>query len=172
MSAHQDAAKELQVVTGTSPHGCVLVALSGRGVRAVLLGDDPEALRAELQGRFPEASFLPATPEGQAQAARVADHVRDPSGRLDVPLDIGGTAFQRMVWQALRDVPAGTTTTYTEVARRIGRGSAVRAVAQACAANVHAVVIPCHRVVRRDGALSGYRWGVERKRALLAAERK
>lgn len=172
MTPPTDARAELQVVTETTAHGCLLVAISERGVRAVLLGDDAGALRADLHRRFPSAALVAATPSGRTWAAQVAEHVREPSNPVEVPLDVQGTEFQRAVWQALREVPAGTTTTYTEIAERIGRRAATRAVAQACAANTHAVVIPCHRVVRRDGALSGYRWGVERKRALLAAERK
>jgi len=150
--------------------GTALVAAGDAGVRAVLLGDDRDALLADLQRRFPAAALVEGGGDVRALAGRVARAMEDASRADDVALDPAGTAFQRDVWRALRDIPAGTTSTYTEIARRIGRPASVRAVAQACAANPIAVIVPCHRVLRSDGGLSGYRWGVERKRALLERE--
>lgn len=151
--------------------GPILVAQSDRGICAITLGDDPDALVRELQDRFPRAELVGADAAFESRVAQVVGLVEDPSVGLELPLDIRGTAFQERVWQALREVPAGSTVSYTELAGRIGKPAAVRAVAGACAANHLAVVVPCHRVVRRDGDLSGYRWGVERKRELLRRER-
>jgi AraC family transcriptional regulator of adaptative response/methylated-DNA-[protein]-cysteine methyltransferase len=139
-------------------------------VCAILLGDDPEALVRDLQDRFPRATLIGADPEFERLVAQVVGLVESPGLSLDLPLDVRGTAFQQRVWQALREIPAGATVTYGEIAARIGAPRSVRAVAGACAANPLAVAIPCHRVVRTDGTLSGYRWGVERKRALLQRE--
>jgi AraC family transcriptional regulator, regulatory protein of adaptative response / methylated-DNA-[protein]-cysteine methyltransferase len=150
--------------------GSILVARSERGVCAILLGDDPEALAHDLQDRFPSADLIGGDPSFEKLVAKVVGFVEAPGIGLDLPLDVRGTAFQQRVWQALREIPAGSTASYTEIAERIGSPKSVRAVAQACAANALAVAIPCHRVVRNDGALSGYRWGVERKRALLERE--
>jgi AraC family transcriptional regulator of adaptative response/methylated-DNA-[protein]-cysteine methyltransferase len=150
--------------------GAILVAESDRGICAILLGDDPDALAHDLQDRFPQARLIGGEADFEDWVARVVGFVEAPGLGLDLPLDVRGTAFQQRVWQALRDIPPGRTASYTEVAARIGAPTAVRAVAQACAANALAVAIPCHRVVRSDGALSGYRWGVERKRALLERE--
>jgi AraC family transcriptional regulator of adaptative response/methylated-DNA-[protein]-cysteine methyltransferase len=150
--------------------GVVLVAQSAKGICAISMGDDADGLILDLQRRFPRAAI---TQGGKDFAASVADVVRmvdAPGLGLDLPLDVRGTAFQKRVWQALQKIPAGTTASYTDIARRIGKPKSVRAVAQACGANPLAVVIPCHRVVRSDGNLSGYRWGVERKRALLQTE--
>ena len=151
--------------------GAILVAATTKGICAILLGEDFGTLTQDLATRFPKAAIAGADPAFAATVARVVAFVEAPAGGLDLPLDIGGTAFQQRVWAALRDVAPGDTTTYAAVARTIGQPAAVRAVAGACAANAHAVVIPCHRVLRGDGSLSGYRWGVERKRALLARER-
>ncbi|MDE1145376.1 MAG: bifunctional DNA-binding transcriptional regulator/O6-methylguanine-DNA methyltransferase Ada [Azospirillaceae bacterium] len=151
--------------------GAILVARSGRGVCAILIGDDPDTLVRDLQDRFPKAILTGDDPDFDRVVAQVVGSVEAPNLGLDLPLDVRGTAFQQRVWQALRDIPAGETASYAEVARRIGAPKAVRAVAQACAANNLAIAIPCHRVVRTDGALSGYRWGVERKRILLAREK-
>ena len=151
--------------------GALLVARSARGVCAISLGDDPEPLLRELQERFPRAQLVGGDAGFEQLVAQVVGFVEAPRIGLDLPLDIRGTAFQQRVWEALRKVPAGATVSYAEIAARIGSPGAVRAVAQACAANRLAVAIPCHRVVRSDGALSGYRWGVERKQALLARER-
>jgi AraC family transcriptional regulator of adaptative response/methylated-DNA-[protein]-cysteine methyltransferase len=139
-------------------------------VAAILLGDDPDELVRNLQDRFPKARLIGADREYETLIAQVVGMVETPGVGSNLPLDIRGTAFQRRVWQALQKIPAGKTVTYAEVARRIGSPTAVRAVAGACAANNLALAIPCHRVVRTDGALSGYAWGVERKRALLDRE--
>ena len=152
--------------------GALLVAQGDRGICAITLGDDPELLVRGLQDQFPHAELVGGDAGFEALVATVVGFVEDPSIGLDLPLDIRGTAFQERVWQALRQVPAGSTVSYTELAERIGSPAAVRAVAGACAANRLAVAVPCHRVVRRDGDLSGYRWGVERKRELLRRERR
>lgn len=151
--------------------GAVLVARSERGVCAILLGDEPEPLLVDLQARFPKARLRGGEAEFETWVARVLGFIEAPELGLDLPLDIRGTAFQQRVWQALQQIPPGHTASYAQIAERIGSPSAVRAVAGACAANALAVAIPCHRVVRTDGGLSGYRWGVERKRELLQRER-
>lgn len=150
--------------------GAILVASSAKGVASILLGDDPEALVRDLQDRFSRAELVGADAGYEQMIAKVVGFVEAPNLGLDLPLDVRGTAFQQRVWQALRAIPAGQTVTYAEVARRIGSPRATRAVAGACAANRIAVAIPCHRVIRNDGSLSGYRWGVERKRKLLDME--
>lgn len=150
--------------------GAILVARSERGVCAILLGDDPDALARDLQDQFPKAELIGDDDAFDALVAKVVGFVEAPALGLDLPLDVRGTAFQERVWQALRQIPPGSTASYAEIARRIGMPRAVRAVAQACGANHLAVAVPCHRVVRSDGALSGYRWGVERKRELLRRE--
>lgn len=150
--------------------GSILVAQSEQGVCAISLGDDPDALVRELQDRFPRATLIGGDAEFERLVATVIGFVEAPKLGLNLPLDVRGTSFQRRVWQALQEIPPGETVSYAELARRIGAPSAVRAVARACAANALAVAIPCHRVVRNDGALSGYRWGVQRKRALLEKE--
>jgi len=161
---------EIHFAIGECSLGSILVAASVRGVCAVLLGDDPDALARELQDKFPRATLIGGDKGFEQIVAKVVGFVEAPALGLDLPLDVRGTAFQKRVWQALRKIPVGSTASYTDIAKQIGSPSAVRAVAQACAANVLAVAIPCHRVVRNDGALSGYRWGVERKRALLDRE--
>jgi AraC family transcriptional regulator of adaptative response/methylated-DNA-[protein]-cysteine methyltransferase len=150
--------------------GSILVAQSDRGICAILLGDDPDALARDLQDQFPKANLIGGDAAFERLVAKVVGFVEEPALGLDLPLDVRGTAFQQRVWKSLRKLPAGSTASYRDVAKRIGSPNSVRAVAQACAANVLAVAIPCHRVVRNDGALSGYRWGVERKRALLEKE--
>ncbi|MEI2416552.1 bifunctional DNA-binding transcriptional regulator/O6-methylguanine-DNA methyltransferase Ada [Orrella sp. JC864] len=150
--------------------GALLVAQSQQGLCAVSLGEDPEALVRDLQDRFPLAEFTGGDAQFEQLVAQVVGLVEAPGLGLDLPLDVRGTAFQERVWRALRDIAPGSTASYAEIAERIGAPRAVRAVAQACAANPLAVLIPCHRVVRRDGDLSGYRWGVARKRELLARE--
>jgi len=160
----------IRFAVGEASLGAVLVAATSKGVCAILLGDDPEALVRDLQDRFPRAEFEGGNPEFERMVAEVVGLVEAPGQRLDLPLDIRGTAFQQKVWAALQAIPPGKTATYTEIARAIGQPTAVRAVAQACGANPLAVAIPCHRVVRADGDLSGYRWGVERKRKLIDRE--
>ncbi len=160
----------IRFAVGECSLGSILVAASDRGVCAILLGDDPEALARDLQDRFPRAELIGGDRDFERIVAKVVGFVEAPGLGLDLPLDVRGTAFQQRVWQALRKIPAGSTASYTEIARRLGLPRSVRAVAQACAANPLAVAIPCHRVLRTDGALSGYRWGVERKRALLERE--
>lgn len=150
--------------------GSVLVASSENGVRCITLGDDPDLLLEDLQSRFRNAEFVGGDAEFENIVVKIVGFVEAPKLGLDLPLDICGTAFQRRVWQALREIPLGRTASYSEVAAKIGSPKSVRAVAAACAANSIAVAIPCHRVVRTDGNLSGYRWGVARKRALLELE--
>jgi AraC family transcriptional regulator of adaptative response/methylated-DNA-[protein]-cysteine methyltransferase len=150
--------------------GAILVASTEQGICAILIGDEPEPLVQDLQERFPQAELRGAEPAFERTVAQVVGFVEAPRLGLDLPLDVRGTAFQRRVWEALRAVPAGSTVSYSELAERLGMPSAARAVAGACAANPVAVAIPCHRVVRTDGALSGYRWGIERKRTLLDRE--
>jgi AraC family transcriptional regulator, regulatory protein of adaptative response / methylated-DNA-[protein]-cysteine methyltransferase len=164
------ARAEIRFAVGECSLGSILVAQSERGVCAILLGDDPDALVRDLENRFPNATLIGGDAEFEKLVAQVIGFVEAPRLGLDLPLDVRGTAFQQRVWQALRTIPPGTRASYTEIARRIGSPTSVRAVAQACAANPLAVAIPCHRVVRTDGDLSGYRWGVERKRALLERE--
>lgn len=152
--------------------GSILVAKSERGICAIFLGGKPEQLAQDLQDRFPQARLVGGDDRFEALVGKVVGLIEAPRLGLDLPLDIRGTAFQQRVWQALREIPAGKTMSYAKIARQIGLPKSVRAVAQACAANALAVAIPCHRVVRSDGGLSGYRWGVERKRALLEREAK
>jgi len=160
----------IRFAVGACSLGAILVAQSERGICAILLGDDPDALARDLQDRFPQATLIGGDAAFEQLVAHVVGFVEAPALGLDLPLDIRGTAFQQRVWQALRKIPAGSTASYTDIARHIGAPHAVRAVAQACGANALAVAIPCHRVVRHDGTLSGYRWGVERKRILLERE--
>jgi AraC family transcriptional regulator, regulatory protein of adaptative response / methylated-DNA-[protein]-cysteine methyltransferase len=161
---------DIHFAVGECSLGSILVARSEVGICAIYLGDDPDALVRELQDRFPRARLIGGDTEFEKLVAQVVGFVEAPAVGLDLPLDVRGTAFQQRVWQALREIPAGSTATYSEIAGRIGVPKAVRAVAQACAANPVALAIPCHRVIRTDGALSGYRWGVERKRELLQRE--
>jgi len=171
-SAYRGGGKnqEIRFAVGECSLGSILVAASDRGVCAILLGDDPDELAQSLQDQFPRATIVGGDASFEAIVASAVGLVDSPGTAADLPLDIQGTAFQRRVWQALRDIPSGSTASYSDVARRIGSPASVRAVARACASNRIAVAIPCHRVVRNDGALSGYRWGVERKRALLDRE--
>jgi AraC family transcriptional regulator of adaptative response/methylated-DNA-[protein]-cysteine methyltransferase len=166
------AGAEIRYAIGQCSLGAILVAASTKGVAAILMGDDPAALVRDLHDRFARATLIGGDRDFERLIAKVVGFVEAPGTALDLPLDIRGTAFQHRVWMALREIPAGATASYAEVARRIGAPKAVRAVAGACAANPLAVAIPCHRVVRSDGALSGYRWGVARKRALLDRENK
>jgi AraC family transcriptional regulator of adaptative response/methylated-DNA-[protein]-cysteine methyltransferase len=164
------ANEEIRFAVGQSSLGSILVASSAKGVAAILIGDDAEALVHDLEDRFAKARLVGGDAEYEQLVAQVVGFVEAPNLGLDLPLDVRGTAFQQRVWQALRDIPAGKTVSYAQIADAIGSPKAVRAVAGACAANNIAVAIPCHRVVRNDGSLSGYAWGVERKRALIERE--
>lgn len=164
------AQETLRFAIGQSSLGAILVASSDKGVAAILIDDDPDVLVRDLQDRFPNATLVGGNADYESLIAQVVGAVEAPGTALDLPLDVRGTAFQQRVWNALRAIPPGVTRTYSEIARAIGAPKSTRAVAGACAANTLAVAIPCHRVVRNDGALSGYRWGVERKRTLIARE--
>jgi AraC family transcriptional regulator of adaptative response/methylated-DNA-[protein]-cysteine methyltransferase len=161
---------DIRFAVGQCSLGAILVAQSERGVCAILLGDDPHQLVCDLQDKFRRANLMGADQDFERLIAQVVGFIEAPAIGLDLPLDVRGTAFQERVWQALREIPVGSTASYADIALRIGSPKAVRAVAQACGANSLAVAIPCHRVVRSDGNLSGYRWGVERKRQLLDRE--
>jgi AraC family transcriptional regulator of adaptative response/methylated-DNA-[protein]-cysteine methyltransferase len=161
---------EIRFAVAECSLGSILVAASDRGVCAIFLDDDPDALLRELQDSFPRARLIGGNREFEQVVARVIAFVEAPGTGFDLPLDIRGTAFQHRVWQTLCAIPPGETISYAELARRVGSSKAVRAVAGACAANKIAVAIPCHRVVRTDGNLSGYRWGIERKRRLIDKE--
>jgi len=162
--------EEIKFAIGQSSLGAILVASSAKGVVAILIDDDPNKLARDLQDRFPKAHLVGGDQEYEKLVAQVVGLVEAPAIGLNLPLDVRGTAFQQRVWQALQEIPVGKTTSYSDIAAQIGLPNAVRAVAGACAANNIAVAIPCHRVVRSDGSLSGYAWGVERKRRLLDAE--
>jgi AraC family transcriptional regulator, regulatory protein of adaptative response / methylated-DNA-[protein]-cysteine methyltransferase len=164
------ADEEIRFAVGQSSLGAILVASSKKGVASILIGDDPNELVKDLQDRFPKADLVGGDKDYESLVARVVGFVEAPGLGLDLPLDVRGTAFQQRVWHALQEIPVGQTVSYAVIARKIGSPKAVRAVAGACAANNLAVAIPCHRVVRNDGALSGYAWGVERKRALIDRE--
>jgi AraC family transcriptional regulator of adaptative response/methylated-DNA-[protein]-cysteine methyltransferase len=164
------ANEDIRFAVGQCSLGAILVASSKKGVASILLGNDPDELVHNLQDRFPKANLIGADSDYEVLVARVVGFIEAPNLGLDLPLDVRGTAFQQRVWLALRKIPAGQTVSYAEVARRIDAPKATRAVAGACAANNLAVAIPCHRVVRNDGSLSGYAWGVERKRMLLDRE--
>ncbi|RJS95207.1 bifunctional DNA-binding transcriptional regulator/O6-methylguanine-DNA methyltransferase Ada [Salinisphaera sp. Q1T1-3] len=160
----------IRFAVGQSRLGAILVAGATRGVCAITIGDDPDALVQALQDRFARAKLVGDDAEFARHVARVVGFIETPARGLDLPLDIRGTVFQQRVWQALQAIPCGEQTSYAEIAERIGAPGAARAVAGACAANPIAIAIPCHRVVRTDGTMSGYRWGIARKRALLALE--
>ncbi|MGD9647036.1 MAG: bifunctional DNA-binding transcriptional regulator/O6-methylguanine-DNA methyltransferase Ada [Pirellulales bacterium] len=161
----------IRFAVGECSLGAILVAATDRGICAIELGDDPAALVRDLEDRFPRAELIGGDRQFEKLVAGVVGFVERPAAAFSLPLDIQGTAFQQQVWQLLQKIPSGQTITYTDLARRLGRPAAVRAVASACAANRLAVAIPCHRVVRGNGALAGYRWGIERKRQLLDRER-
>lgn len=165
------ADEDIRYGIGATDLGALLVAMSARGLCAIALGDKPAALERDLRARFPAARLV-ADKAFARLLAKVAKFVAQPSRGLDLPLDVRGTAFQQRVWQALQAIPPGRTASYAEIAKRVGAPKAVRAVGSACGANAIAVAIPCHRAVRSDGALSNYRWGVARKRALLEREAK
>ena len=161
---------QIRFAVGQCSLGAILVAQSQRGICAILIDDDPDTLVRNLQDQFPKAQLIGGDHDFEQLVAQVVGFIEAPGLGLQLPLDIRGTAFQERVWQALREIPVGMTVSYAQVAERIGAPKAMRAVARACAANCIAVAIPCHRVVRRDGDISGYRWGVERKRELLRRE--
>ncbi len=160
----------IQFTIGRCSLGAILIAATARGVCAILMGDDRKTLERDLRDRFPRAALVSGDAGFEKIVVKVIAMVEAPRLGFDLPLDVRGTVFQQRVWQALREIPAGRKASYADIAKRIGSPKAVRAVAQACGANALAVAIPCHRVVRSDGALSGYRWGTERKRALLDRE--
>jgi AraC family transcriptional regulator, regulatory protein of adaptative response / methylated-DNA-[protein]-cysteine methyltransferase len=164
------ANEEIKFAVGQTALGAILVASSTKGVAAILLGDDPDALVRNLQDSFPKAHLIGADLDYETLVARVVGFVEAPTIGLELPLDVRGTAFQQRVWQALQEIPVGEAASYAEIADRVGSPKAVRAVAGACAANKLAVAIPCHRVIRADGDLAGYRWGVERKCELIRKE--
>jgi AraC family transcriptional regulator of adaptative response/methylated-DNA-[protein]-cysteine methyltransferase len=161
----------IRFVTVATPLGWALVAATGRGICMTALGDDRDSLGAALRRRFPRAELIAEDAGLKQWADRIVRFITAPEQNLDLPLDIRGTAFQARVWRALQKIPLGKTASYTEIAAALGQPKAVRAVAQACAANKLALIVPCHRVIRSDGELGGYRWGLERKQALLARER-
>jgi AraC family transcriptional regulator, regulatory protein of adaptative response / methylated-DNA-[protein]-cysteine methyltransferase len=160
----------IRLAVGQCSLGSILVASTEKGVCAIQFGDDPDGLVHAFQNRFPKAEFIGGDEDFERLVAEVVGFVETPAQSLDLPLDIRGTAFQQRVWQAIGEIPAGSTRSYADVAKQIGVPKAVRAVSQACMSNAIALAIPCHRVVRNDGGLSGYGWGVERKRALLERE--
>jgi AraC family transcriptional regulator of adaptative response/methylated-DNA-[protein]-cysteine methyltransferase len=167
---HGGANNAIRFAVAECSLGSVLVAASPKGVCAVLLGNDPILLVRDLQDKFPKADLIGGDGQFEETVAKVIAYIEAPRTGFDLPLDVQGTAFQQKVWKALRQIPAGKTVSYADIARKIGEPKAFRAVAQACGANSLAVVVPCHRVVRKDGGLSGYRWGVDRKKALLLKE--
>ena len=162
--------QRIRFTTCNSTLGFILVGAGKGGISAIFLGDDPGRLEADLQARFPEATLVRNGRGLKRLGAQVRAVVESPACDLPLALDPGGTPFQQRVWQALREIPAGSTATYSDIALRIGAPGAVRAVARACGANPVAVAIPCHRILRRDGSLAGYRWGTQRKRELLRRE--
>src|ERR1700674_3692527 len=161
------AQTDIRFAVGECSLGSILVAQSDRGICAILLGDDPDSLARDLQDQFPKANLIGGDAGFEQLVAKVVGFVEAPERGLDLPLDVRGTAFQQRVWQSLRKIPAGSTASYTDVAQLVGSPNSERAVAQGCGANALAVAIPCRRVVRIEGPLSGYPWGVERKQALL-----
>lgn len=172
INSNQGAAREeFHITFGTFSLGTVLVAASVKGVVAILMGDDRDALRRELADSFPQTRLTRAEMELEEMVATVVAFLEAPQGRLDLPLDFRGSALEQSVWQALRDVPAGRTVTYGQIAKALPLPATAQDVGAACAANVLAVAIPCHRVVKADGSISGYRWGVRRKRKLMERER-
>jgi AraC family transcriptional regulator of adaptative response/methylated-DNA-[protein]-cysteine methyltransferase len=168
---HGGRGETIRFTTVKTALGWALIAATGRGICMTALGDERNALEAELRRRFPAALIWPADAALTAWAEEIVRFVTRPDAQPDLPLDIRGTAFQAQVWRALQKIPPGRTTSYSEIAAALGRPQAVRAVARAIASNNIALLVPCHRVVRSDGDLAGYRWGRERKRALIARER-
>jgi AraC family transcriptional regulator of adaptative response/methylated-DNA-[protein]-cysteine methyltransferase len=165
-----DTDAEIFFALGKCSLGSILVARSDKGICSIQFGDDPILLVRDLQDQFPTADLIGDEPAYEEMVNQVIRIVENPQLELDLALDVRGTEFQQLVWKAVQRIPVGSTATYSDIAQEIGMPNAARAVAEACAANVLAVAIPCHRVIRADGSLSGYRWGVERKRALLEGE--
>ncbi|WP_200860471.1 methylated-DNA--[protein]-cysteine S-methyltransferase [Methylomonas sp. MK1] len=168
---HGEPGSQIRFATGICPLGWLLVAVKPSGVCAIALGDAPDKLTTAFQDKYPEAEFIDVSPELERIFAKLRKFIDIPELGLELILDTGGTPFQQRVWQALRAIPVGATASYSEIARRIGSPNSARAVASACAANPLAIAIPCHRVLSIDGKLSGYRWGLERKAALLSREK-
>ena len=164
------ATENIRFVFGTFSLGTVMVAASGKGIAAILMGDDREALRRELKGAFPHARLAENETALKGAMAKVMALLEAPPKGLDLPLDLRGSALQQAVWQALRAVPCGTTVTYGQIAKALPLPATAQEVGAACAANVLAVAVPCHRVLKADGSISGYRWGVRRKRTLIERE--
>ncbi|MGJ0484176.1 MAG: methylated-DNA--[protein]-cysteine S-methyltransferase [Methylomicrobium sp.] len=167
---HNHSNDRIRFALGKCALGAILIAISERGLCEIGLGDDPDSLARDFQRRFPHAVMIKGDNKSETWVAKVIRFVEMPASGLDLPLDLRGTAFQQKVWQALQQIPPGAKASYTEIAARVGAPKSVRAVAGAIAANTLAVAIPCHRVIRADGSLSGYRWGVERKAELLRRE--
>jgi len=165
-------AQEIRYALATTKLGVLLVAATAKGICAISLGESRAELERSMRARFSSAQRVDADPALAAHVAMIVAHLDDPARALELPLDVRGTAFQHRVWQALQAIPAGHRTTYSDIARSVGAPSSVRAVARAIATNPVALAIPCHRVIAKDGTLSGYRWGVERKAALLEREAK
>lgn len=165
-----DAGANIFFALGKCSLGSILVARSDKGICSIQFGDDPILLVCDLQEQFPTGYLIGDEPAYEGMVDQVIRIVENPQLERNFPLDVRGTEFQQLVWKAVQQIPAGSTATYSDIAQKIGMPNAARAVAEACAANVLAVAIPCHRVIRADGSLSGYRWGVERKRALLESE--
>jgi AraC family transcriptional regulator, regulatory protein of adaptative response / methylated-DNA-[protein]-cysteine methyltransferase len=164
------AGMKIRYTIATSPLGRLLVGATERGISAVYLGESDAPLEAALNEEYPRAEIQRDRNGMEKWVGKILDHLRGHEPNLDLPTDLQATAFQRRVWEELRRIPYGKTRTYSQVARAIGQPTAVRAVARACATNPVSVVVPCHRVVREDGNLAGYRWGLERKRELLEHE--
>jgi AraC family transcriptional regulator of adaptative response/methylated-DNA-[protein]-cysteine methyltransferase len=163
--------EEILFAIGDSSLGALLVAQSVKGICAVMFGRTPSELKRDLQDRFPLAILVKGDSKTEKLLVNVLKLIEDPMHSLDMSLDERGTQFQQRVWNALREIPAGVTASYSEIARKIGQPKSARAVARACATNPLAIIIPCHRVVRSDGSISGYRWGVECKKNLLQREK-
>ena len=170
MSKSPKKSEMIHYSCGTSSLGFFLIAQTAKGICAILLGDDQTALIAELGSRFPKAELQPHDKDITESLQQLLALIEQPQQSIQLPLDIRGTLFQQRVWKLLQDIPVGETRSYTEIAQQLGAPKSVRAVASACAANALAIVIPCHRVVRSDGQLAGYRWGLERKKLLLQRE--
>jgi len=160
----------IRFISGPSSLGVLRLAFSAKGLCALLIGDDLATLERDLSRRFPGQHALQRDEGLMPALEQTLRHLEDPRTTLDLPLDLTGSVFQRRVWDALRQIPLGETASYLDIARQLDQPTAFRAVANACGANPLAVIVPCHRVLRQDGSLGGYRWGLERKRQLLDRE--